>query len=507
MRRAPLLAVLFAALLAPSAHAELTEAPFAPVGSPASCLRATGAPGELALLGPQGRAGATDLWLAGVHGASRGPRIAMPLQARCADFASAPNGAAVLVVAAQRRAGAAALRLLVATREPGGVFGPLVEIARPAEQDLAVSAAVNARGDAVVVWQEAGTDTSTPVVAERIAVHVVRRAAGSGFGAVETLAAPYRVDSPALRRPLSAGIDAAGAATAAWVEGRAARVRTASAAPGAPFGPATTLPGRDPGEHLSLAVAADGRALLVGALAGRLAVFERAPGATAFAPVTLPGPTVRRAGGGAAIGLADSGAALVAWRDWPEFGGAVGATWRAPGGGFATPVVLARSDIEGDAFGVTQPEIQVLGGVALEDRRGPSAVLAPDGRGAVAWVSAGPGVTPAPVAHVATGDIARGFVPQRLGGRVRSAHAAVALLGTDGAPGAAWVDADDRPFLPRAGRLHVALPGAVPAPVPATPGVSLRVPRHAALYRAQPLRVRIRCAAACDTRVTARGMA
>src|SRR4051794_25773214 len=102
MPRLLLLTVLAWTLMGGAASAALSEAPFAPSGGAAACLRSTGQPRELALVGSEGPQGATDLWTASRTGATRSQRIAIPFQAGCAEVASAPNGAAVLAVMAQR---------------------------------------------------------------------------------------------------------------------------------------------------------------------------------------------------------------------------------------------------------------------------------------------------------------------------------------------------------------------------------------------------------------------
>ena len=98
MNRLTGLALVLIALAAPSAAAAapLGELPFEQRPEVATCLRAPGAPGELALYGR----GGVDLRAAGDDGARRVAGVRMRRLVECAAVASAPGGAAVVAGAA-----------------------------------------------------------------------------------------------------------------------------------------------------------------------------------------------------------------------------------------------------------------------------------------------------------------------------------------------------------------------------------------------------------------------
>lgn len=495
MLRASCLAVLLAALIAAPARAALTEAPFAPAGPSAGCLRATGQPGELALLGPEGAHGAVDLWGASAGGPVRGQRIPVPFQSGCAEIASAPGGAAVLAVTTQRTIYERA-RLLVATREPGGRFGALTEIARPPGGDIAIAVATNAQGAAVVAWQQ---PSIRQMDRDRITTRAVRRTAAGGFGAPQTLDVARRDYSGEIT--LAAGVDGAGWMTVAWSSGVGERLVTATAPPAGAFGPRTAVPGgENAAGDVALAVAPDGRALVAAAGLDGFALAERGPGEAAFTTVPLPAGRHGAFPSHPSIAVVDGGGALLAWRTGVEPDAGVRAAWRASHGAFGTAQTLDSGRAAPDSFGLSEAELFAVGGVYDRGSSGPSVVLGPDGRAAIAWSGSR-------LAAAATGDLTRGLAVQRFRSGVRSPHDVVGWLTAAGDPALAWADSDSGVygFTTGYGRLHLAFPGAMQAPRTQPPGASLRVARHPALYLAEALPVTVRCRAACDVRLTAGG--
>lgn len=139
-----------AALLTPAraAAALFGELPFRPVAGVATCLRATGAPGELVRWTP----GGIEL----LHADSSGltpietVRLGRGRGSSCPLIAAQPNGAAV---AALLQSDLRDSRVSVALRDPDGHFGPPVSLpvgrGMGAEFD-SIAVAVSPRGDAVV---------------------------------------------------------------------------------------------------------------------------------------------------------------------------------------------------------------------------------------------------------------------------------------------------------------------------------------------------------------------
>ena len=150
---------------ASAAAAPFGELPFRPVTGSATCLRATGAPGELMR------------WIrGGVEVCRRAGR------ARAGRHGPARDGGGCPAVAGhrQRRRGARGDRragVHVALREPGGAWGAPVD-AR-GQRGVRARGAINARGDAIVLWTEYRPDCSARVRA-------ARRPAGGWLGPAET---------------------------------------------------------------------------------------------------------------------------------------------------------------------------------------------------------------------------------------------------------------------------------------------------------------------------------
>lgn len=512
-------AVLAAAV--PARAAELAEVPFRPLPGVGTCLRATGEPGGLALLGPLGRrTSATDLLRASSAGTVRVGRTALGNLVDCAAVRTDPSGAAVVAGAVRSvRRGRARIAVWAAVRDPGGAFGAPVRLGRASERSRRVVAAVSPRADAVVAWAQARGSAASED--ERVRIVAVRRTPGAPFGAVEPLT-PWRpADSAALDAGvlrLVAGADDAGGLTVAWKREpqrlspvhRDAPVEVAAAGPGARFGEPQRVGAAewfDPAPP-ALAVAAGGRTLLAfTAHGGGIQVLERAPRSADFAPV------VRFEGGvyvAPAVALRDDGAAVVAWRTSPELEAGVAAALRLAGGGFAPALPVAPDLPRTQGFPTDYAQRDP------DDRPRPPwdhtnaalrAALAPDGHALLGWTvprAAAAAVTTTPMA--ATGTLATAFgEPVALGSPARAVNGVAPLVLLDGTPALAWTDNVPETgflgavpeFAAGGGRLHLAVPGPA-AGGPAPPRLSVRARRSTPRIT----RFAVRCTAACDVRAS-----
>jgi hypothetical protein len=99
--------------------------------------------------------------------------------------------------------------------------------------------------------------------------------------------------------------------------------------------------------------------------------------------------------------------------------------------------------------------------------------------------------------------------PATLGSPVRSVTGVAALVLPSGEPAVAWADnvsyriglgAGELEPPIRSGRIHLARADAAATPPTKPPAARLSVPRLQRLYPDDPIRVRARCAAACDVR-------
>jgi len=473
--------VLLLALAVPARADTFGEVPFRPVSGVATCVRATGMPGELARWTRNG----VELLRADAGGLTPAGTLALGRAFVCPAVAGHANGSAV--VAVLRKGG-----VHVTVREPGAGFAapetlPLSESAELVD----LAAAASPRGEAVVavLLTEAG----------RARVIAFRRAPGGRFGAAENVAAWPAGD--AFELGVAAGADGAGRVTLAWSRDAtsiSSALEVASAAPGAAFGAPSRVGTAQDGDP-SLAVAPDGRALLAfeSGQTG-VTVVEREPGAAEF------GPPVSMLGAGAwgpiALSLEDGGGAAVAWRaDALNTHNGVRVVTRPGAGAFGAPRdAVPGSRERGDgllAFGSEAPPQDT-----------PQLAAAIVGANVVlGWAnSLGDGGTG--VAQAATGALAGGpFARTAVGGPVRPAISLAPLALADGRAALAWADdaveLDDFPT--GQGRLHLAVAGAPPA-VDAPPPV-LTVPRlkRQRRYIDDALVLPLRCAAACDVRAVA----
>jgi hypothetical protein len=506
----------FAALAAPVGAAPLAEVPFQqlPGNAMATCLRATGTPGGLALLGPLSRVdAASDLLAADVSGVRLDGRVRLGAPADCAAAASAPGGASVLAGAVN---GARGGEVRAAARDPGGALGAPVLLGDASQESfVAVAAAVAPRGDAVVAWTEVDGD--------RVRVFAARRVAG-GSPWLSELLAQGRGESGA-HAYVAAAVDPAGRATVAWSlplrdRGRIpnlSHVEVARAEPGRSF---TVQRLSEPAQDvngLALAVAPDGGALLAHGTSAGIRAFERPPGAAGFVPLAIPGmddgPDTFVPRSGVMAAIRDGGGVVVAWRTgFDPLTGGVAAARRESAGPLGPVQVVSRGVTEDDGSRSVGAFVFFSAGVAPPvdpDNGVLRGALAPDGRVLLAWTAA---VRESPaVPHVATGTLAGGFgEPQRLGGPLRGANGVAPLFLPGGQAALAWTDNDATisvfyGFPTGGGRLHLAVEGAAAPPEPTVPRLTVRTAGRQRLFRLQPLPVAATCDRACDLRAVVAG--
>lgn len=504
MRRLALLAAVVVAAFAPSAAgAAWTETATydVPGGGIADCLRAAGTD-RLALLGSLERI-STPIDLLELQGDRLAPLATSTLGwlPDCPEIATA-DGAPPLVagtVLLPRGRGHFATALRVAT------LGEAPQTLRPAGGTPSVATAPG--GAAIVAWIKRGPG----LFAKARVMVAIRPSAGAPFGT------PTAVDGrPADQRAAVAGIDSAGRAVVAWRTASPRNslhevIHVAAADASGRFGPPRAL-ARTRGWGLALAVAPDGRALLVAEGLDGLHAYERLPGQADFTRVPLPSvPYVDDL----AVALNPDGGAVIAYRTDPW---STAALVRPAGGAFREGVDIAVRRL--GSFRPTEsafasPLVSSLGTHAEppDDMAGDdlAVALTPSGQMLMTWVQDEEGERAAS-AYVARGTLTDGFgAPSRVGGACRSATAARPLR-FDDALGVAWADdarLDTRQGGLRrlgGGRAHIArdlAPGVPSASAPATPRMSARLMGPPALRAAEPLRVRVRCERACDVRAVA----
>lgn len=498
MLRALVIVLVLAAFPATASAAPLGALPFTSVGSAAACLTPTGKGDEVTRWVRDG----VELLEVRADGLHVTGRVPLGRYWSCPLVAGDPNGAAVMAVAVMDERELEFTGLRVVVREPGAA-GWSAPVTVPVKRFEDVEIAVSARGDVAIAWLEyrlRGDDVDTRVRA-------VRRAAGGAFGAVETLT-PF---GPGFDAGVDVGLAANGDAIVVYSGSDLSGVvdvLVRVGAPGAPFGAARTLVNAGETTEPALAVAPDGRALVV---AGE-AVFERAPGGEfgVGRPIALGGYGRR------VIALRADGAAVVAAAgSWQV--PAVAVTRAAPGA-FGPAIELAparpweRNSLSAGGIAPTSnPPIEPFPDVTV--------TLGPDGRAllvrptdtrdgrfplglqAVTFTAAAPldGV----LAPTFTGIERATF-----GGAIRDAAGFSPLTLADGRFALAW--SDDRGRLvhgSRDGRLHLAIEGA-PAPAePPAPTVEVGRPDKRALRPAQALHLPVRCSAACDVRAVVAGQA
>jgi hypothetical protein len=487
-----LVIALAAVLLAPASASagRFEELPFETLAGGATCVRPTGAPGELVAWAP----GGARFIRAGASGLSAETTVSLGDSHTCPAAAAQPDGAGVLAVAGSGG-------LSVALREPGGAWAPPAKLPLPSPADdvSQLATAVSDRGDAVVMWAEEDSERRGTLTRIRVA----RRLAGAGFGAPQTLAT---LDRPYLDPVLRAGIAADGTAVAAWshIDSVLRDLQTvadvAIAPPDAPFGAGRRLTA-ELGDGVALAVSADGRALVAFGDHGRVRMAEREPGGGFGAPQTLGIGTGERL----AVALGSGSEALVAWGD--EF--AIGITYarRADASGFRPPVELtsggrAHGDpLSGAAYSGSADAVAGGGPPGDDDGGDLRAAYASGGRVVLSWAERRErsGLTWT-AAHVATVSPDDSYATQVAGGPLRDAGSIAPVVLENGVPAVAWSDNGSLD-----GRLHLAAEGAAGLPRPAL-RVRIGRPERTVLRSGQSLVVPVACSAACDLRATARGL-
>jgi hypothetical protein len=330
-----------------------------PRSAVATCLRATGAPGVIGLLGPlESRMSPYDVLRVTSGGVSVAGTARLGVLDECPAVAADPTGHALVAATARERGFRGVIRAALA--EPGGGFGAPIDIARTGRAQTTVAAAMSPRGDAVVAWTVVRYRGRRGLRGGRTRVIAALRPAGGTFGRPQFLT-PWRRSSFGPMAKVSAGMDASGRATVAWAQPIPDRgnipslstVQVAAAAPGERFGPAQVLTPRvQDTERLALSEGPDGRALLAHDGQGTIQVFERAPGASEFARVHRLRP---RRGFSVwqepDVALAPDGSALVAWSDGQEARSRdVFVASRRGTGAWTGPVALQQSREDDSSF-------------------------------------------------------------------------------------------------------------------------------------------------------------
>ena len=499
MRRALLTAAVLLAVLPETASAApFGELPFRPAGGTATCLRATGYPGEVVRSTKTGAEflQATPSGLVPVAAVTSASH-----RNECPVVASRTGGAGVLAFSTSEE-GASGVGVQVALREPGGAWSAPAEIARVERffDGQALATDISDRGDALVAF--VGGEPG------QAAIHGVRRAPGGAFAPAETV---FALSKAPLNIRVAAGVSAAGESVVAWAfqpaKGKPRELWASIAPAGGPFGTPVKLGTVRSGSPFSLAVGAGGHAVLAFPNGDDMLVAERAPGA-GFGPAARVGATNDRLAVFPTAAVAADGGAVVAWQN--VFAGTVDGVVRAQPGAFSAPLTLVPDPglkfpkVALDLFEafLTEDTGEFFSDSAGPDDQGglPRALITPDGRALVSvagldkrdgmW-GAGP--------QWATVPLSGGPVQtQILGAELRDVGAIAPLVTADGTAGMVWADNNDDE---RDGRLHLALEGAPDGADPAPPDVRVLGSTRRVLAADADLPLTIRCSAACDVRV------
>lgn len=458
-----------------------------PAGGAATCLRATGAPGELVRSSPTG-ARLMTVTAAGIADAGVVPTGVSADE--CPQVAARPGGAGVVA-----QSGSV---LWVATRDPGGAWGAPVRLGERASR---AAVAVADDGAAVVAWLEADSGGGFTVKA-------ARRPAGGGFAAAVALGTGSSGRGFSQQASIRAAMGAGGDAIVLWtqppIDPATSRVpvQAAIAPAGGAFGPAQRLGETVATSAPALAAAPDGRALAAFWDGRAVQVAERAPG-TGFAGARRVASAEDPYAVTPAVAIGSGGAAVLGWEGLLRQ--EVRAVSRAGAGAFGAPVTIAApTAVPGLSeelltlirmFGLAS--FGPLGAAGLAPDRDAGnlrAALTADGRALLTLQGAGGSIGP----RVATFPLAGGHLDRvPLGARVRATSSVAPLLLGDGTAAAAWTDNRGEAD----GRVHVALEGRPIAVAPAAPRVELGRPRKLVLKARDPLALPVRCDAACDVRV------
>ncbi|WP_028062520.1 hypothetical protein [Solirubrobacter soli] len=435
------------------------ELPFRPVGSAAACLAPTGVPGGLVRWTPGG-AELLDATSGGLV-----PQAEIPLGRLSTCPATAIDASGAGVIAGGTRKGVRAV-----VRDPGGTWG--APVALSSKLGYRVTTAVSARGDVVVAWLEYGEDYRT------VKIKVARRSPGGAFGTPQQLAASDLLGGVAV------GLTATGEAWAVLSDQHAVRVTNAAAGTAFPA-PRRLLSRTAFTYEPTFAVADDGRILLAVAGGDGTTLFDREPGGEFVRRPAIP------AEGDVALALADDGTAVLAWESSDD----VTVLRRSGTGPFGAPVHIRREQprrLTENAFSIG---LYTVGDSPPLDPAQLRVALGADGRALLAWPGPETGLQAASLGVDGKAEA------MSLGSPVRPATGLSPLLLPDGSRAVAWGDGNELFSVPPfSGRLHLALEGAADTPTPTAPELTIGVPRDRALRPVQPLRLPVRCSAACDVR-------
>ncbi|WP_028064876.1 hypothetical protein [Solirubrobacter soli] len=462
-------------LTAAAVAAPFGDAPPSTVQSDrAECTRPAGAPGELFTVE---RTGVRLLT------ASRGgiaPGALVELESGCPVVATTASGAGVMACCVDRGGVP-----IATTRDPGGPWSQPVELADDSTQVVGITAAVSERGDTVVAWIERSGRN-------RVQVSMVRRAPGGTFGAPEVLDGPYSGTSGTI----ASGIGGDGDVAVMWTRPNAQPRNTVDVKVATAAGPATTLARLNRRGAASLAVAADGHALVAFSDGASVQVAERAPGTTFGAPTVIADAHDPVAVKTRAV-LGSNGRAVIAWTGIAL--GGVHVISRPAGGAFSAPVTLAAGNRRmlddmflNDLFGGISggPGHWEFGGADI------ATALGPDGRATLTWPRADK-------VNLATFGTA-GERPEvrSIGGAPWPMGNPIPLFLADGAPALAWIDRYERGRL----RLRLAADGATHEE-PALPRLRVRAPAERTLRGERAaLRIPVECDRPCELVAEASGI-
>ncbi len=473
------------------------ELPFRAVSGAATCLRATGTPGELVRSTSTG----VQLLQAGPSGlttiADLTPRIDT---FSCPQVATRAGGAGIVATTASDPTNGDSL-VQARLRDPGGSWGPATEVLRSTSSagTRTFAATVSDRGDALVVAAQRRVRSKSTIV-------VSRRAPGAGFGPAETLQTT-RTTLTEIR--VRVGMSSAGEAVVTWSlqpkAGAPREIWAAVAAPGAPFRAPVRIGVLLAGSPFALAVGSAGHALLGFPSGDDLLVAEKAPGAD-FGVATRVGEAKDILAIFPAVAVRADGAAVVAWNGTISASHAV---VRQGPGPFSAPVTVAprssltisrdRLRIVGLLFPFEESEFTSGGAGADSDGGGTRATITADGRALITWAG------PARRDGVWWNAPRSALLPLAGGAPVRQDHGAelrdvgslTPLELADGRAAVAWTDND---AADKDGRLHLAVEGAADGTDPAAPSIRVRPPANRTVGVTEALELSVHCSAACDVR-------
>jgi len=458
-----------------------------------TCVDPTGVPGELALQTVEG----VSLVSVSRSGFTPGQRLSFAAPYPCRSLVGRASGAAVIAVDNGYEG------VLAAVRDPGGAWGPVVSL--PTQDGWHVDdiePAVSDRGDVLLVWRE--TYSGPGPWAERLVT--ARRAPGGSFGAAQVIASASGAGSLLWFQPGVAatgealvGFMAAGSDREPYTAGVQVAIAPAQGAFAAPVHVADARWLSVP----SLDVAADGQALLAVNDGASMRVAERAPGApfgaatpiSSSAPGIFLSPTVR---------LGAGGAATVAWTAPGTAGGLVVASRRA-GGAFSPPVAVttgrAAAYAPWDPFFASETYYRALveDPDAELDRFEADARSQPTADGRVLYAlteraAGGTGVA------ISLATLSGGVPTIAPAARVSSGGDATPFVLADGTPAVVW--SEPVASSEEQERLRVAAEGVTTPRDPRPPTLRVGEPLERTLGELDPLRLPIRCSAACDVTAT-----